>query len=133
MLFLAKKEQQETVGLKKISEELSIPSPFLAKILQSLAKQKLLGSIKGPNGGFSILFDPRKTTLLDIVTAIDGPDVFTQCAIHAATCKCMDEKKAPCPIHNEYSLIRTELHQLFRSKTIWDLARQAGKMPEIMI
>src|SRR5664280_2515951 len=61
-------------GIKQISKDLDLPSPFLAKILQQLAKQKILSSSKGPHGGFSLLKDPRKITLIDIVNTIDGYD-----------------------------------------------------------
>ena len=47
-------------GIKQISNDLDLPTPFLAKILQQLAKQKILSSSKGPHGGFSLLKDPRK-------------------------------------------------------------------------
>lgn len=133
VLYLAKSNHNEMVGLKKISEELDIPSPFLGKILQALARQKLLYSTKGPHGGFSILFDPAKTSLLDIVTAIDGPDVFNQCAVHTSTCKCMDESKKACLVHEPYSEIRTRLYQLFRSKSIRELADDADQSIDIMI
>jgi Rrf2 family iron-sulfur cluster assembly transcriptional regulator len=39
-------------GIKKISKDLNLPTPFLAKILQQLAKKKILSSSKGPHGGY---------------------------------------------------------------------------------
>ena len=44
---------QKMIGIKEISAALDIPSPFLSKILQTLARKKILHSIKGPHGGFS--------------------------------------------------------------------------------
>ena len=74
-------------GIKKISGDLDLPTPFLAKILQQLAKQKILSSSKGPHGGFSLLKDPKKITLLDIVNTIDGNDIFTNCVMHNGSCE----------------------------------------------
>ena len=55
MIYLALNADTEgKIGIKKISGDLKIPSPFLAKILQVLAKHKLLSSTKGPNGGFRL-------------------------------------------------------------------------------
>jgi Rrf2 family iron-sulfur cluster assembly transcriptional regulator len=59
-------------GIKQIAKDLELPTPFLAKILQQLAKQKILNSTKGPHGGFSLLKDSKSITLLDIVKTIDG-------------------------------------------------------------
>ena len=41
--------KEKKIGIKQISTDLSIPTPFLGKILQTLAKHKLLSSTKGPH------------------------------------------------------------------------------------
>ena len=52
LIYLAKfSKEEKMIGIKKISEDLNLSSPFLGKILQNLVKQKLLVSTKGPNGG----------------------------------------------------------------------------------
>ena len=109
----------EKVGIKKISGDLNIPSPFLAKILQTLVKKKMLASTKGPNGGFSLLKDARKITLFEIVTTIDGNDIFDKCLISMRSCH---EEGTPCPVHNQYEPIRAEIMKLFQEQTINDLA-----------
>src|SRR4030066_1368829 len=90
------------VGIKVISKELSIPSPFLAKILQVLAKHRLFSSTKGPNGGFGLLKDPFKISLYDIVILFDGNDLFEKCLISLRSCK---EDGHPCPMHITYESI----------------------------
>jgi Rrf2 family transcriptional regulator, iron-sulfur cluster assembly transcription factor len=112
-------------GIRKISSDLNLPTPFLAKILQQLAKQKILSSSKGPHGGFSLLKDPRKITLLDIVNTIDGNDVFTNCIMHNGSCEYVEKDKKPCPLHEDYEKTRTNLIKLFSSKTIYELVKKA--------
>jgi Rrf2 family iron-sulfur cluster assembly transcriptional regulator len=121
------------IGIKKISEDLDLPTPFLAKILQLLAKQKILSSSKGPHGGFSLLRDPKKINLLDIITAIDGNDTFDNCIIHNMPCKCVDENKLQCPIHDDYFKVRNGLVGLFTNKTIYSLVKSANKQEKISI
>jgi len=120
-------------GIKKISSDLNLPTPFLAKILQQLAKQKILSSSKGPHGGFSLLKDSRKITLLDIVNSIDGNDVFTNCIMHNGSCECVEKDKIPCPLHKDYEKTRTDLIKLFSSKTINDLVIKADNTELITI
>jgi Rrf2 family transcriptional regulator, iron-sulfur cluster assembly transcription factor len=108
------------IGIKKISEDLDIPTPFLGKILQMLAKRGILSSTKGPHGGFGIGKDPNKTTLFEIVDIIDGDDLFNRCLIGVRSCK--DEDKPPCAIHDEYVQIREEIKKLAETASIQNLA-----------
>lgn len=119
-IYLALHARSETkVGIKKIAGDLNIPSPFLAKILQVLVKRKVLSSTKGPNGGFSLVKDANKISLYEIVTIIDGNDIFHQCLISMRTCH---ENNIPCPVHFKYEPIRNEMIRLFKEQTIEDLA-----------
>lgn len=61
-----------------LSRELSISKSFLAKILQSLAKNAILKSYKGVNGGFTLAKNPKEITMLDVMSAVEGkaPAVF---------------------------------------------------------
>jgi Rrf2 family protein len=113
-------------GIRKISSDLSLPQPFLAKILQQLAKKKILSSSKGPHGGFSLLKDPKKITLLDIVTAIDGEDIFTDCIMHNGSCHSVQKSKVQCSLHKDYGNIRKDLINLFSKKTIHELVLSSG-------
>jgi Rrf2 family transcriptional regulator, iron-sulfur cluster assembly transcription factor len=120
-------------GIKKISKDLDLPTPFLAKILQQLAKQKILSSSKGPHGGFSLLKDPHKITLLDIVNTIDGNDVFTNCVMHNGSCEGVEKDKIRCPLHEDYEKLRMDQIKLFSSKTIYDLGIRADNEELIAI
>jgi Rrf2 family iron-sulfur cluster assembly transcriptional regulator len=134
VIYLA--SQPEAIGktgIKKISNDLNLPTPFLAKILQLLAKQKILSSSKGPHGGFSLLKDPQKITILDIVNTIDGNEIFTNCVMHNGSCEGVEKDKKHCPLHEDYEKTRTDLVNMFRSKTIYDLVRRANNAELISI
>jgi Rrf2 family transcriptional regulator, iron-sulfur cluster assembly transcription factor len=120
-------------GIRKISADLDLPTPFLAKILQQLAKQKILSSSKGPGGGFSLLRDPRKITLLDIVNSIDSPDVFTSCIMHNSSCEGVHSTNKHCPLHDDYQKTRIDLINLFSNKTIYELVVQADNTDSVII
>ncbi|WP_372755179.1 Rrf2 family transcriptional regulator [Labilibaculum sp.] len=109
------------IGIKKISEDLEIPTPFLGKILQSLARQKLLTSTKGPHGGFGMGKEPKEITLMNIVEIVDGLDMFENCLIGMRPCKTDTNNRPPCPVHNQFSNIRQSMYNLFNEKTIGQL------------
>ncbi len=111
-------DNNKKVGLKKISEELNIPAPFLGKILQTLSKKKILLSTKGPNGGFLLYRDAKEISLLDIMEIIDGLDYFNTCLIGLKSCSDGD---GYCPTHSKYHPIRQQIYDLFKTETIYNL------------
>ena len=134
ILYIASKQKGDAkTGIKQISKDLDLPTPFLAKILQQLAKQKILKSLKGPHGGFSLLRDAKKITILDIVKTIDGEEIFTNCIIHNSTCTCVDKKKEPCPLHENYAKVRSEMITLFSTTTVYELVKKTDTLEKLNI
>ena len=56
-----------------------LPPAYLNKQLQALARAGILTSISGPRGGFQLARNPEAVSLLDIVTAIEGPEELFRC------------------------------------------------------
>ena len=52
-------QKSSPVDVDTISNELKISKSFLAKILQNLAKDGVLKSFKGANGGFALNGEPE--------------------------------------------------------------------------
>ena len=118
MIYLAlNAKENKKIGIKKISKELDIPSPFLGKILQTLAKKKLLISTKGPNGGFAINKKPDEISVMDIIEIIDGLDFFNNCLL-GLDCHENKEEGYQCPIHEKYEPIQKQLRTFFENQTI---------------
>jgi len=129
-IFLALHAQDDQkVDIKTIAEALKIPSPFLAKILQLLAKQKLLLSTKGPNGGFSLGKDADEISLYEIITIIDGNDMFERCLISLRSC---NEEGIPCPMHDKYDSIRKDMIKMFKEQTLGNLTRDMKLQKKII-
>ena len=119
VLYLALNlDGNKKIGIKKISKDLKIPTPFLGKIMQVLAKNKILLSTKGPNGGFSLGKPSKDISLMKIVEIIDGDDNFNACIIGIHSCS-TEEKN--CPIHDKYAPIREQAKQLFINKNFAEL------------
>jgi Rrf2 family protein len=117
------------VSLQEIAESQEIPAGFLSKILQALVRHKLLMSLKGPKGGFALAKDPEAVTLLDIVSAIDGLEMFDRCGIGLRACS--DEN--PCPVHHEYKVIKTRIRHVLSHKSLAELARDVERGTAIIV
>jgi Rrf2 family protein len=73
--YIAKSQDKKIILSQAISEEYSIPLEYLLKILQQLVRANVLRSKRGPRGGFSLAKPAEKTTMLEIIEAVDGPMV----------------------------------------------------------
>jgi Rrf2 family iron-sulfur cluster assembly transcriptional regulator len=114
----------QKIGIKQISKDLEIPTPFLGKILQTLAKHRLLTSTKGPNGGFGLGIPPDDIRLMDVIEIIDGLDNFNRCVIGVGYCA---EQEKPCALHSRYARMRDEIKEMFNTETVAQLAREVNK------
>jgi len=121
------------IGIKKIADTLEIPSPFLGKILQVLVRRKLLSSTKGPHGGFGLGKDPDKITLYDIIMEMDGDDLFNSCLLGAGHCEENKQDDGYCAIHNDFKEVRTQMIEIYKNKTIGELAAEAESNMEKII
>lgn len=133
LIYLGKNSEQDyRIGIKKISEDLELSSPFLGKILQNLVKQKLLVSTKGPNGGFALGKKPDQITLWDIVAKVDGEEFFTNCLITLEPCKTHDPSRPLCPIHSQYDKLRKEITSFYKETTLAIISSDIEKFEEIV-
>jgi Rrf2 family transcriptional regulator, iron-sulfur cluster assembly transcription factor len=113
-------EGQNKIGIKQISKDLDIPTPFLGKILQTLAKHKLLLSTKGPHGGFGLAKDAEEISLWEIVEVIDGVDSFCDCILGLTLCS---QGEQHCSIHRNFADLREKLRDLFKTENVGELAK----------
>ena len=105
--------------VKNIAESEDIPTHFLAKILQQLARKGLLRSSKGPTGGFALRVDAGDIRLLDIVEALDGLVPYQQCA--SGLSECNDDM--PCSMHDSWVALRSRIMDYLGKNSIADLAK----------
>ncbi|MEJ7736936.1 MAG: Rrf2 family transcriptional regulator [Chitinophagaceae bacterium] len=118
VIYLASKsEQGGKAGIKEIAEHINASEHTVGKILQILARQGLINSVKGPSGGFFINKVQQNQPISNIVETIEGKQVFKECGLGLSKCSALH----PCPIHNEYKIARDMIEKLFREKKVKDL------------
>jgi len=119
-------EKDQKIGIKKISEALDIPSPFLGKILQVLVRRKILSSTKGPNGGFGVGKKTSQISLYDIIVEMDGDELFNSCLLGAGNCDTNKKDGGYCAMHLEFDSARNQIMDLYKTKTVGELAKKAN-------
>lgn len=69
-----------------IAKALKVSYNHLSKVLQQLTKAGLLLPARGPRGGFALSAAGKKARVRDIISAIDGPPVTTECLLKHKVC-----------------------------------------------
>lgn len=119
MLYLAiNSKGSEKILARDISETISVPKAYIAKLLQDLVRHNIISSARGPKGGFYLTEANRKIPIIRIVELIDGEEIFKSCVLGLSQCN--DAK--PCPLHEKISPYRWSLLTALEYNTIQDFA-----------
>lgn len=118
VIYLASQfEYGEKSGIKEIAAFIDASEHTVGKMLQTLVKENIIMSAKGPSGGFYITAQQKSQSIIKIVEAIDGKAVFKQCGLGLSKCSATH----PCPIHDHYKEVRDLFEKLCREKKLTDL------------
>jgi len=128
MAYLARVSPDKRVQVQEIAASEGIPAPFLAKVLQQLARSNLVNSFKGPGGGFSLNRPPSAINLYEIFRVVDGVEDLDRCAVGLAECNDF----APCPLHDTWKSVRVHLLQYLKKTTLKEMASAVEGKKELV-
>ncbi|MGJ8744809.1 RrF2 family transcriptional regulator [Polaribacter sp.] len=116
IIYIAQQStKDEKVGMLSISDAINSPQAFTAKVLQQLTRAKIVSSIKGPHGGFTIESSKMDTIKLsDVVKILDGDSIYTSCGLGLKKCN----EDSPCPLHFQFVEVRDKLKEMLENTTL---------------
>lgn len=124
VIYLASKfESGERTGIREIAEFIDASEHTVGKMLQTLVKEDVINSAKGPHGGFYITGKQKNQSVMTIIDAIDGKEVFSQCGLGLSKCSATH----PCPMHNDYKEIRDRFKLICQQKKIIELCQTVNE------
>jgi len=124
--YIAVQEELGAVSAKRIAEEFAIPPELLAKILQQLARERLIVSQNGPRGGYVLARRPIEITVGQVVRALEGPINIVECLEEDSDCPQM----ARCNLRRPVQKIQAAISQLLDGMTLAELA--GADVPELI-
>lgn len=107
-----------SVLIKDIADDCEIPSPYLAKIINTLARKGVVATQRGVGGGVVLARPAQSITLFDLCVALDDLIVQPRCMLGVAPCS--DERA--CPAHQFWTGHRAGIVAFLQSTTIADIA-----------
>lgn len=114
--YIAFHQHVGVANAKRIAEDLGIPAELLAKILQRLAKRRLIRSVNGPKGGYVLARQPGKITVGEVLRAIEGPLSIVQC-YQDTQCAQLGR----CNIRRPVWMIQTSIEQMLDTLSLEEM------------
>ena len=115
--YLAEHTDEASLSAKDIAEAYHIPPQLLAKILQLLAREGLLRSHAGMNGGYTLSRQPQNITAFEVIRIIDGPLFITSCVTESGIC----DLTSSCTIKEPLARVNDSISDVLKKIRISDL------------
>jgi Rrf2 family protein len=122
--YIAIHDDRGAVSVKRIAEEFAIPQELLAKILQRLAKQRLIVSQNGPKGGYVLTRRASEISIGEVIRALEGPISIVSC-LEDSDCPQMER----CSLRRPITKLQVAITQMLDSMSLAELT--SDDIPEL--
>ena len=106
-----------------LAETTTLPQPTVAKILKLLAREGVLTSHRGTNGGYALERDPLEITIAEVIAALDGPVALTAC-VDGVEGQCGVESL--CPMRGRWDKLNSAVRGALESVTLAEIIAADG-------
>jgi len=108
-----------------IAASTGIALPTASKLLKSLARNGLVTSTRGANGGYQLAREPSDISAADIIDALDGPVSITECSASESHCGIEEV----CSVGNAWQRINIAIRNALQDVSLVDLLRSSSPVP----
>lgn len=124
MLELALVYDREMISVRSIAKKQNISELYLEQIFSMLRKEKLIKSLRGAKGGYSLARSPKEITIKNIMDVLEGPISISNCIEKDANCDNLDR----CATRVLWVKIRDAIDDIFSSVTLQDIIDEHNKL-----
>lgn len=116
MLHLAALSPGTRASRTALAAAAGAPTAFVSKVLQRLARAQLIVAHRGREGGFELALPSDQISLLDIVTALEGPLCLNVCLRPSPRPLC--DRQPWCSAHLIWAQVQAEMVKLLDGATL---------------
>ncbi len=102
-----------------LSGKTGVPEPTIAKILKTLAHEKLVESVRGATGGYSVNRPAEEISVIEVITAMEGAIAIVSC-IDGNDDACAAEHK--CPVKGGWEPVNNAIKMALEKVKLSDLS-----------
>ncbi len=119
LIYLASKQETKPIAVDEVAQARSVPKHYLSKIFQLLMRYGLISSYRGIGGGYLLARPADEITIRQVLEAVEGPLVVSQCVTPTGCRACVHANG--CPVQCFWYGIRDRLLDMLSSATIQDM------------
>ncbi|MDD5669587.1 MAG: Rrf2 family transcriptional regulator [Candidatus Omnitrophica bacterium] len=106
--------QGMVMPVEKIVREIKLPHAFARRLIQVLAREGIVRSVKGKNGGCELAKNLDKIKLVDIMAIFQGDVCLNECLFKKNICP----NRSTCPLRKKIRAIESLVLKELRSITL---------------
>jgi FeS assembly SUF system regulator len=119
MAHLADCGDDSTHNARELAQQAQLPSPVVSKILKLLTRAGLLISQRGSKGGYNLARAAAEISVVEMITALEGPVGITECTVHPGACA----QESSCHVRDPWQRINGAVQAALENVTLADLAK----------
>jgi Rrf2 family transcriptional regulator, iron-sulfur cluster assembly transcription factor len=124
ILYLSCLGGDRVASRREVALAMDIPSPFLGKLAQDLARAGFISILQGAQGGYKLRRPAEEITLLEVVEAVEGEIPLNDCLMRPENCG----RSSLCSVHRVWDKARRRLRETLAEATFAQLAgEEMGK------
>lgn len=129
MLDLALNHGKGPINLAEISSRQGISLSYLEQLFSKLRKRGLVGSARGPGGGYTLGHLASEISVADVIRAVDETVDATRCG---GTKDCNGDGEERCLTHDLWESLSLQIEEFLRGISLDDIVQQKeAKRPAI--
>jgi len=119
---------REPRAVPDLARGTGVPQPTVSKVLKRLAREGVVESQRGAQGGYRLARAPADITIAEVIVALEGPIGVTECASEEGAGACDYEGR--CDVQGNWRRISAAIHDALERIHLSDMvAGEHGLIP----
>ncbi len=123
------REPHRIQSAAEVAGRTGVAAPTVSKVLKILAREGLLVSLRGANGGYRLPRSPAQISVAQIIAALEGPIGMTECSAVPGLCS----QESCCTVRSNWQKINRMVLLALEQLTLEQMTRPIGQPVKVNV
>ncbi|MEL7567884.1 MAG: Rrf2 family transcriptional regulator [Dehalobacterium sp.] len=129
VLDLAMHQAKEPIALSSIAERQGLSEGYLEQLMIPLKRGGLVRSIRGAQGGYLLVKDPKDISVGEVIRALEGPIAPVACVNEHYPEEC--DRAESCVTRVVWAKVRDSVAEVLDSFSLEDLIKESNNIKKV--